>query len=373
MAEKAIVTPWEVKGEIDYDRLIEEFGTEKIDEVLLERMKKKFGGLHLFLRRGLFYSHRDFEEILDAYERGKEFFLYTGRGPSGSTHLGHLIPYIFTKYLQDIFDVDVYFEVTDDEKFLNNPDLDLDRISRYTYENILDFIACGFEPEKTVVIRDIADSRIMYEGAIQIAKHVTLSTAKAVFGFSDSSNIGIVFFPAIQAVPAFFPFFMHGKKIRCLIPCAIDQDPYWRIARDVAPKLELPKPAAIHCKFLPSLLKGGKMSSSDPYSCIYVMDDDELIIKKVMNIFTGGQATEREQREKGGNPDVCIVYQYLYFLFEEGDKKMADLYSRCRNGDIICNECKRNLLEYILNFLKKFRKERKKAEENIDKFLLDIK
>ena len=37
---KSIVTPWEVSGDIDYDKLIKEFGTEKIDEKLLKRIKK---------------------------------------------------------------------------------------------------------------------------------------------------------------------------------------------------------------------------------------------------------------------------------------------------------------------------------------------
>ena len=43
---------------------------------------------------------RDFINILDRYEQGKPFFLYTGRGPSSdSMHLGHLIPFMFTKFV----------------------------------------------------------------------------------------------------------------------------------------------------------------------------------------------------------------------------------------------------------------------------------
>ena len=42
----------------------------------------------------------DFINILDRYEQGKPFFLYTGRGPSSdSMHLGHLIPFMFTKFV----------------------------------------------------------------------------------------------------------------------------------------------------------------------------------------------------------------------------------------------------------------------------------
>jgi len=42
----------------------------------------------------------EFNTILDRYEQGKPFFLYTGRGPSSdSMHLGHLIPFMFTKFV----------------------------------------------------------------------------------------------------------------------------------------------------------------------------------------------------------------------------------------------------------------------------------
>jgi len=47
---------------------------------------------------GLVGLFRDFNEILDAYERGDKFYLYTGRGPSSEAlHLGHLVPFMFTK------------------------------------------------------------------------------------------------------------------------------------------------------------------------------------------------------------------------------------------------------------------------------------
>src|SRR3990170_4274749 len=118
MKEEMIVTPWEVKGEIDYDKLIKDFGIKAIDEVLLKRIKKHTGELHYLLRRKIFFAHRDMNWILDQYEKGNKFFLYTGRGPSGKTHLGHLIPWIFTKWLQDKFGVKLYFQITDDEKFL---------------------------------------------------------------------------------------------------------------------------------------------------------------------------------------------------------------------------------------------------------------
>lgn len=59
---------------------------------------------HRFLRRKIFFSHRSMHELLNDYEKGQPFYLYTGRGPSSdSMHLGHLIPFIFTKYNLIVF------------------------------------------------------------------------------------------------------------------------------------------------------------------------------------------------------------------------------------------------------------------------------
>ena len=105
-----IVDPWEVKSKsakgVDYDKLIQRFGSSKIDDALLARFEAVTGRpVHHLLKRGIFFSHREVNWILDLYEQKKPFFLYTGRGPSSDAmHLGHLIPFIFTKWLQVILE-----------------------------------------------------------------------------------------------------------------------------------------------------------------------------------------------------------------------------------------------------------------------------
>ena len=247
--EEMVITPWMVSGKIDYSHLVEKFGTEPLTEKLLRRIGEHTNKLHLQLRRGLFFSHRDLDWILDMYESGRRFVLYTGRGPSGPVHIGHLVPWTFTKHLQDTFGAKLYFQMTDDEKFLINPEGTLDKFTGFAYENALDVIATGFDPKKTRIIVDVKDVGTLYKLAIKIAKRITFSTVKATFGFNESSNIGIIFFPAIQAAPCFLEPVLTGENVPCLIPAAIDQDPYWRITRDIAPKLGYFKPAQIHCNF----------------------------------------------------------------------------------------------------------------------------
>lgn len=115
-----VVTAFEVKGAVDYDKLVREFGSQRMDAALIERLERVSGKrAHHLIRRGFVFSHRDLGGILDLYETGTPFFLYTGRGPSSSSmHIGHLIPFMLTKWLQDAFQVPLVVQLTDDEKYL---------------------------------------------------------------------------------------------------------------------------------------------------------------------------------------------------------------------------------------------------------------
>jgi len=367
--EEFVVTPWEVSGKVDYDKLVERFGTERVDEALLKRMAK-YGELHPTLRRGIFYSHRDMNWILDQYEKGNKFFLYTGRGPSGDVHIGHLLPWILTKYFQDVFKVHLYFQITDDEKFLFKENLSLKETDRLSYENMYDIMAVGLNPELTHFIVDTKCIGAMYPIALEVAKRITFSTVKATFGFDDSYNIGIIFYTSIQSVPCFLPSVKAGKNVPCLIPCGIDQDPHFRLTRDIAPKLGFFKPALLHNKLLPALTGEEKMSSSSPYSAIYMIDDDKLVKKKVMNAFTGGRTSVEEQRKLGANPDVCSVFAYYTYMFEYDDKKLAEIEAKCRSGSLLCGECKLRLFEKIKVFMAAHRERREKAKDIVDKLIM---
>ncbi len=366
--DEMIVTPWEVRGKVDYDRLIREFGTQPITEELLDRIARLAGSLHIQLRRKLFFSHRDLDVVLDLYEKGVKFVLYTGRGPSGPVHIGHLVPWIFTKYLQDSFGTRLYFQLTDDEKFVVEDKLELDQTMSFAYENSLDLIALGFEPEDTFIIFDVRDVDLLYGLALEVAKRTTYSAARATFGFQDSTNIGWIFWPAIQAVPCFIHTKLTGEKAPALIPAAIDQDPYWRLARDVAPRLGYYKPAQIHCRFLSGLGTGGKMSASEPETSIYTTDRPEAVKRKIWNAFTGGKATIAEQKAAGGEPHACTVFQYFTFLFEEDDKRLSERERNCAAGEIMCGECKTELIERLNRFLKGHQKKREKAKDIVQKF-----
>jgi tryptophanyl-tRNA synthetase len=351
------VTPWEVSGDVDYDRLVKEFGTQTISDELRRKLAKAAGEDNVMLRRGYFFSHRDLDAVLNDYEKGKGFFLYTGRGPSGPMHIGHLIPLIFTKWLQDRFGVNLYIEITDDEKFLFKKDLDWQSVKKYSEENIRDIAALGFNPDKTFIFKDSEYIKNVYPLVLKVAKKITFSTARAVFGFTNETNIGAIFYPAYQIVPTFF------EDKRCLIPNAIDQDPYWRIQRDVAESLGYKKAASIHSNFIPPLQGiSGKMSASIPESAIWLVDDEKTVRKKIMKYaFSGGQPTIEEHRKKGGNPDIDVSFQWLRILFEPDDSKLSKIEENYRSGALLSGELKEILVEKINQFLERHREQKERV------------
>ncbi|KAI8744485.1 tryptophan--tRNA ligase cytoplasmic [Biomphalaria glabrata] len=372
------VTPWVVQAGkasgIDYEKLIDQFGSFKIDPQLIERFEKVTGKkAHHFLRRGIFFSHREMNHILDLYEQKKPFYLYTGRGPSSEAmHMGHLVPFIFTKWLQDTFDVPLVIQVTDDEKFLFR-DFTLQEMERITYENVKDIISLGFDVDKTFIFTDftyMGQCSDFYKLIVQIQKHVTFNQIKGIFGMTESDNIGQIAFPAVQAAPSFSSAFPHifGEKsnLPCLIPCAIDQDPYFRMTRDVAPKLKLHKPALLHSIFFPALQGAtSKMSASDPNSSIFLSDTSDRIAEKITKYaFSGGRETEREHREKGGNCDIDVSYQYLKFFMDD-DEKLEQIRQDYTSGKLLTSGIKKELIVVLQKIVGDIQERRKTVTDTM--------
>lgn len=282
---------------------------------------------HRFIRRGMFFCHRDLDICLNGYENMKPFYLYTGRGPSAEAlHLGHTIPFIFTQYLQRVFDLPLVIQITDDEKYIYKDELELEETRRMAISNIKDIIAFGFDLEKTFIFADCDYIQHMYPNILKTQKHITFNQIKGIFGFDESDNIGKYAFPPVQAVPAFSSTFPHifGNKtdVQCLIPAAIDQDPYFRMTRDVASKLKYMKPASLYSTFFPAL-QGAKtkMSSSAANTSILLTDDAKMVKNKINKYaLSGGRQTVEEHRKLGADLEIDVPCMWLNFFMEDDDR-----------------------------------------------------
>jgi len=366
-SEEFVVTPWEVRGKVNYEYLIKVFGVKPLTDQVLNELKEVLGGeLHLLLRRKIFFAHRGLEWAIKDIKEGRRLFLYTGRGPSGPMHVGHLLPFIFTKWLQDKLSINVYIEITDDEKFLHEPKASYEEIRKWAYDNMLDIIAVGFDPNKTFIFLDTEYMGRVYPLLVKVAKRINFSEVSAIFGFTQSTNIGLIFFPTFQIAVTFF------EKRRSLIPSAIDQDPYWRLQHDIAKGLGFYKASTIYTKFLPPLTgPTGKMSTSNPDSALFLTDDDKTIYRKIMKAYSGGQPTAELHRKYGGNPDIDVAFQWLKFLFEEDDNKLKKIEEDYRSGALLTGELKLYLYEKVVKFMERHRERREKAKELIRLYMYE--
>jgi tryptophanyl-tRNA synthetase len=92
-------------------------------------------------------------------------------------------------------------------------------------------------------------------------------------------------------------------------------------------------PSSIYHRFMTGLT-GGKMSSSVPASHISLLDDPEDGYEKVKDATTGGRDTAEEQRELGGRPGECPVYElYNYLLAGDDDGFATEVYEECAGGE----------------------------------------
>lgn len=372
MAENFHVTPWNVDGRVNYEQFAKSAGIKLIDEELEKRIAKYTGTLHFMIRRGIYYAHRELDWLLDEYEKGNKFYIYTGLAPSGGMTIAHLIPFVLAQWLQDKFDAEVYIQIPDEEKFLlkKDPTLTLERTHQLGYDVALNVAALDFKPKKTKIFLDTEYASTLYKQAVRVARGITFSTVKDAFGMGNDTNIGLVFYTSMQAVPAFLKSIEQGRNVPCLIPLGIDQDVHFRVARDVIDKLGYYKPSIIHNKFMPSLSGESKMSASDKSGTIYLDDNPEEVAGKVKRALTGQQATAELQRKHGSDPDKCMICQYFRYFFEPDDRKLERIFNAERDGTVLAGEHKAKLTEAINEFLRKHKLKKARYAEKLGEFIV---
>lgn len=379
-----VVTPFETscgQSGFEYEKLIEQFGVSPINEQLIKRFEKVTGHtIHPWIRRGIFFAHRELDLILNDYEQGKPIFIYTGRGPSSqSLHLGHMIPFMITKWLQEVFSANVVIQIADDEKYYFK-DMDFDTIKKLGDENIKDIIACGFDPDKTFIFSSREYN--MYPAAHEIIhemfKKINVLTLQKTFGLTETDNLGKYISPIYQTAAAMWRFYgpMFKENTRCLVTYAIDQDPYFRIARDVSKSVGSYKPCALISKFLPALEGCQKMSSTSsntdtkPTHPIFMSYNAKQIRKTInKHAFSGGKVNLEEHREYGADLSVDMTFHYLHY-FEYDDDKLKEIEEAYGSGKMTSGEIKKILADKVIEFVEEHQNKRKNITNDcLNKYL----
>lgn len=413
------IDPWNVKGGakgFDYLKLLNQFGTHPITPAIIERIERLTNmRVHRFLRRGLFFSQQYLEQLLDHYEAGKLIFLYTGRGPSSEAmHLGHMIPFEFTAYLQKAFQCILVVQMSDDEKYYFKGG-DLDNYRRLTRENAKDIIACGFDHDRTYIFSnfdEIANGNPgLWRNVTELSSYTGVNTVRSTFGLNklflknndtsdadgqdtqDASDndatqvkpgatpcsVGMMSWPVYQAAPCLASSFKRifadikepDKNVFNLVPMAVDQAPYFRLMNDFCGFKNVLKPAQIHAEFLISLAgRNSKMSSTDDsIPPIYLTDKPDEIRKKIRKCFSGGGDTLAKHNEFGADLTVDVPYQWLLIFLEDDEqlKKIAHAYGPPTDGQVrmLTSEIKNIMCECVVQYVGRHQQQRKCVTEEV--------
>ena len=130
----------------------------------------------------------------------------------------------------------------------------------------------------------------------------------------------------------------------------------------------LMQPASTYHQFAIGMT-GGKMSSSQPETTMFLNDSMKDIEKKIKSSFSGGQATVEEHRAKGGNPDVDVAFQYLRYFFEEDDNELERIRNEYVSGELLTGEIKAICVEKASTWMERHHELKDQNQHLIKEFL----
>jgi len=364
------VTPWDVKGKVDYKKLIKEFGITPMKD-LPEVFKK-----NLLFRRKIVFANRDFGRIVNAVKDKKKFVIMTGLMPTGKFHIGHIILINQLVFWQKL-GARIYVAIADIEAYLaRNQSLEESR--KIALEEYLpNYVALGLDLKKCDIYfqsarsKDAKKANAYYRLQNLLARYATFNEFKAVYGEISPGKMSASLLQASDMLHPQLKIFETSVPV--LVPVGVDQDPHLRLARDIARRIKKPKfiqLSSTYHLFAPGL-KNHKMSASDSLSYIALTDSPEDVKRKINKYaFSGGQKTTEEHRKKGGNPDVDVSFQYLKMFFEPDDKKLKKIEEDYKSGKLLTGVLQNYLINKINSFLKQHQKRRKLAEKYVKRFFV---
>jgi|Deesub1362A_J573_1020465.scaffolds.fasta_scaffold00202_19 tryptophanyl-tRNA synthetase len=421
--DKTIVTPWEVEGVVDYGRLIKEFGMQPMSE-LIDRIPEP----NWLIRRGIIFGHRDYHRIVEAIKKGKPWAVMSGFMPSGVPHFGHKMTMDEIIWHQKMGGM-AFVGIADMESYVVR-NLPWEKGKEIGMQYIKSIIALGLRENSIIYFQSA--SRKVKDMAFELAAEVSFSELRAIYGFLPETNLAKMFVTSVQAADILHPQLKDfGGPKPVVVPVGADQDPHIRLTRDLAARasifsfepikgglrirsrkgadylrhlsenLDFDKivyeehldifgevevieeeirrielsiggkalipPSSTYHRFITGLT-GGKMSSSKPESYISLLEKPEDAAKKMMRAVTGGRVTAEEQRRLGGEPERCAVFEFYNFHLVKDDKELQEIESECREGKILCGNCKKRAAGMIREFLKEHQEKMREAETRLDMY-----
>lgn len=360
MASLKQLDPWSSFEVKDYSKIMKNFGVSKLQS-------RKLPTPHHYFSRKIIFGEKSMAPVYKAIATKKPFVMMTGLMPSGKFHFGHKIIADLMVYFQKL-GAECYVCVADIESYLTRG-ISLDEAKKIAQEEYLaNYIALGLQPKKTRFYLQSEGPKPYQTLSKIVPKKTTFNEMRSIYGTLTPEKMVSVFTQVADILHPQLDEF--GGPRPTVVPVGVDQLGHISLTRDIASRMKsefkFVPPSAIFTKLMPGL-KGGKLSSSDPTTAIFLSDNPEDVARKVRKYaFSGGRPTLKEHREKGGNPDVDASYQWLMYL-EENDKELQKTREDYISGSLLSGELKQVLIDKLTFFLRDHQKKMVKARKKVDK------
>lgn len=276
--------------------------------------------------------------------------ILSGMRPTGNLHLGNYFGALenWVK-LQDSYDCNFFIA---DYHALTTGYADTQQLTENTYSIMADYLACGLDPEKSVIflqslVKEHAELHLILSMCTPLSWLERCPTYKdqiANMSDRDITTYGFLGYPCLMSSDILL-------YLADYVPVGEDQIPHLELTREIARRFNYlykqdvftePKPLLTKSKVLPGT-DGRKMSKS--YSnTIAFSDTPEEVRKKVMGMVTD---PARIRKDDIGHPDVCTVYSF-HKVFREDE--ISKIRCECEEGKIGCVQCKKMLAESLALF-----------------------
>ena len=238
------------------------------------------------------------------------------------------------------------------------------------YEMVMDLIAIGIDPERTVLYRqseipEVAELTLLLSMVTPLSWVQRVPTFKEkVRDQPENVNLGLFEYPVLQAADIII---VKGD----VVPVGRDQAAHLELTREITRRFNrtygdlFPEPQTVLNPDAP-LVKGtdGKAKMSKSLNNIVgVTDDPEVIRKQVHSMVTD---TKRIYRSQPGHPRSCNVCAFYKFFFDDWEH----YWDLCRKAEIGCNDKKKLLAERIIQTFAPFRERRVAlTRKEVDQYL----
>ena len=251
---------------------------------------------------------------------GKEKIILTGDRPTGRLHIGHYVGSLKRRVdLQDAGDYSKMFIFIADSQALTDNIDNPEKVRQNIMNVALDYLACGIDPEKCHIfiqsmVPELTELTFYYMNLVTVSRVQRNPTVKAEIkqrNFEASIPVGFFCYPISQAadITAFRA---------TTVPVGEDQMPMIEQCKEIVHKFnsvygetltdpEIVLPSNKSCLRLPGIDGKAKMSKSLG-NCIYLSDEEDVVKKKVMSMFTD---PNHLRVEDPGNVDGNPVFIYL--------------------------------------------------------------